>query len=257
MGFRILAYCNSCNLGDAIQTYAASRLLPQPLVGVYREQAAVAPASDQPFFVNGWLGDKTPDDPNCIFAGVYIGGYEAEQIRWIKQSRYPIGARDGYTLRKLAQHGIESTLIGCATLTLPRYEGPRSGILNVDCDGSLGVKLTNWIRQGLGWPQQWELANARLAQLRSAELVYTARLHVVLPCLAFGTPVVFPKANLKSVFQPNRLSILDSLRFEYGEKVTMNVEPFASGYTDFVSRTMENEVAVTDNPAIPAVTATD
>jgi hypothetical protein len=55
------------------------------------------------------------------------------------------------------------------------------------------------------------LAVQRLQQLRTAELAYTNRLHVILPCLAFGIPVVFNLADLNSVFSKERLTILASL----------------------------------------------
>ena len=49
----------------------------------------------------------------------------------------------------------------------------------------------------LDCPTQWEMAVALLDRLRRAEVVYTSRLHIALPCLAFGTPVVFPAAALR------------------------------------------------------------
>ena len=55
-------------------------------------------------------------------------------------------------------------LIGCATLTLPRYGGFRSGELRVD-DGSREA-VTNVIPREMSWPDQWRLACDRLEQLK-------------------------------------------------------------------------------------------
>ena len=79
-----------------------------------------------------------------------------------------------------------------------------------------------------------DLAISRLRELANAKLVATSRLHVALPCLAFGTPVVF--------FPP--ISKPDNTRFsgyEYllglGRKRN-NLDPLLASrdYLDYLSR---------------------
>lgn len=254
--YRILIYKGSLNLGDAIQTYAMARLLPGLLEGVYRNAASDSLCKNIPFVVNGWLGERTPDDPNCLFAGVYLGRSVDDQLRWIRGSRFGVvGARDNVTKALLAKNGIESEAIGCATMTLPRYDGPRKGVLNVDVgefekriDAPL---LTNVIPPGLEWAAQWRLAIERLEALRTAELVYTKRLHVALPCLAFGTPVVVPKRVLKATFQPDRLRMLEDLGIEYDKPFTLDMTPHAERFKAFLADALGVLIEPKDNPEIP------
>ena len=127
MKHQVLIYRRTGNLGDAIQCVAMSRLLPGELLGVYRDAADQA-RRDIPAVINGWLGDAAPSgNPNCIFAGVFVGFREQEQLEWIRSSRHPVGVRDPYTMDYLAKHAISSEMIGCATLTFEPYRGCRAG----------------------------------------------------------------------------------------------------------------------------------
>jgi hypothetical protein len=263
MPHRILIYRNTGNLGDAVQTYAMARLLPPPLYGVYRDAAYAgtdAAAREHTFVVNGWLGDRTPQDRDCLFAGVFIGRQEAENLEWVRRSRFPAGARDPHTHARLKAAGVESHMIGCATLTLARYEGPRSGTVCVDApgpgDGVHAARLGNWIGD-IPWPVQWEMAKALLSRLRTAALVVTSRLHVALPCLAMGTPVVVPPEWRRRLMQPERLSLLDHLRFEYGPPNVIDVAPVARRFGSFLSDALRIEVHPDEEPRSPLVFASD
>lgn len=54
--------------------------------------------------------------------------------------------------------------------------------------------------------ERFDVATDFLKQLANAKLVVTSRLHTALPCLAFGTPVIFIDGNLGSKFHSSRLS---------------------------------------------------
>ena len=249
--FRVLAYRRTSNLGDVIQTYAMARLLPQPIHGVYRD-AAGSSLDAATFVVNGFLADAAPEDANCLFAGVYVGKRTTEQITWIRRSRFAVGSRDPHTQKLLEQNGIKSDLVGCATLTLPRYEGKRFGVVSVDSDApSEASKLTNTIDRHLPWAEHWAAAIRQLSILRRAEMVYTTRLHVALPCLAFGTPVVVRRADLERLFQPQRLSILDAIGFGYDKPFAMDVTPFADGFKAFLSAQLGITITPKDDPPLP------
>jgi hypothetical protein len=66
--------------------------------------------------------------------------------------------------------------------------GARRGVYSVDCAGP-GEALTHQLSREVTVDEQWALATDLLARYRRAEAVHTSRLHVALPCLAFGTPV--------------------------------------------------------------------
>lgn len=247
--YRVLAYRNGGNLGDTIQTLALAKLLPGPLEGVYRDAAGyLTPGTT--FVVNGYLCESTPRLSDCLFAGVYIGGHCSEQLDWIRQSNYPVGARDPATVQMLKKAGIESEMIGCATLTLPKYTGTRSGCVRID-DLEPNCKLTQ-VHDNLPWHSQCECGRERLNLLKTAELVVTSRLHVVLPCLAFGTPVMIPSDARKKIFQPDRLSLLDALGFEYGKPNVIDVTKYSRRYIAFLERNLKTTVQLSRNSADPA-----
>lgn len=252
--YRVLAYRGSLNLGDAIQTYAMARLLPPPLSAVYRCAVGDSMDPNSPFVVNGWLGESGSEDSNCLFAGVYIGGSIEEQIAWIARSRFLVGVRDQATARLLQSNGVQSNVVGCATMTFPRYDGPRSGTFNIDV-GELSptgaVSMSQAIPLDMDWPAQWQLAQRRLALLRTAELVYTKRLHVVLPCLAFGTPVFVPKRVIGATFQPDRLLMLEELGVEYDRPFVTDISAHAQRFKCFISEQLCITAYARDDVALP------
>lgn len=243
--YAALSYSASGNLGDAIQTVALSRLLPGNVRFVDRMNAA---ASDDPnLIVNGWLGSNVViDSPtSSLFAGVHLA--QDRNLPWIKRTTGPVGARDPYTANLLDQENIQNEMIGCATLTFPRYEGPRSGICAVDNLKPVenAVVLTHAIDNAMSWPEQWSRAVSYLGIYRRAAVVYTSRLHVALPCLAFGTPVVFGSDNPND----NRFSLLRDIGFRDGEPVTLDVSGMAGRYIAFLGRL---GIAVdTQSPELP------
>lgn len=54
--------------------------------------------------------------------------------------------------------------------------------------------------------ERFDVATDFLKQLANAKLVVTSRLHTALPCLAFGTPVIFIDGKLSRKFDSSRLS---------------------------------------------------
>jgi hypothetical protein len=198
----VRGYRRTGNLGDAIQTLALRRLLPD---------ATVWFGGDDPdglFVVNGWLGREPYwTTSSAVFAGVFLSPGAPRHADWVaKCDNPPIGARDPFTYETLARKGVPVELIGCATMTLPRFTGPRSGELHVDDDTP--CCMTNSIPFDMPWLDQLILAECRLDQLQRAAVVYTKRLHIALPCLAFGTRVVWSKSGDHA---NERFSILDAL----------------------------------------------
>ncbi|WP_069791658.1 polysaccharide pyruvyl transferase family protein [Cyanobacterium sp. IPPAS B-1200] len=127
--FGLLKY-ESWNLGDDIQSIAASQYLPHIDFRVSRDHLSeVSQWSPMKMIMNGWwLGpfDGTPIDwpPPSNIDPLFIsfhGGrdelYEKKYLDYYKQHG-PIGCRGYKTLERLQDLGVESYFSGCLTLTL-------------------------------------------------------------------------------------------------------------------------------------------
>lgn len=229
---QILSYSNTLNVGDAIQTIALERLLGE-VTYIDRNECQFNPA--ELAVVNGWLGrNVAPRNSNILFAGIFLAENVAN-IRWIKQSKFAVGARDPHTLELLRRFGVNAELIGCATLTLPRYDGPRKGEIHTESNTQLDP---HEISAAMSWKEQLTLGKNLLEKYKTAEHVTTSRLHVALPCLAFGTPVTV-NAPTSSTYLA-RFSILEALGVEFGRETTLDVTPFAENYKRFLSENIAN-----------------
>lgn len=234
----IFSYHSTHNLGDAVQTFALARLLPQPLAAMYRHKMHHI-QENEVFVANGFLYDVPVIIPQTLFAGVFVGNNHNENLDWIKKSIFPIGARDPFTQKYLKENGVESEMIGCATLTLPRYEGPRSGILLID-DGRNCPMTHNC--SIMSWPIQWQMAIGSLEMIKKAALVVTKRLHVILPCLAMGTPVYTPDSIIGEVLSPERLTLLDHLGYRFNEVMEIDVSELAASYVKFLEENLKTKI---------------
>lgn len=234
MIFKVHSYRSSGNIGDAVQTIALQRLLPSVR---YAWRDSGHPDDGVPFIVNGWLGDNAPcvENRNCLFAGVFVDNNE-DNYRWMANSRFAeIGARDPATVILCGERKFRASLIGCATLTFDRYDGPRSGIYAVDADVPGAQQITHEI-SSLDWEEQMTLAETLLDKYRRAELVITSRMHVALPCIAFGTPVVM--ADPIHVNAVRRMSLMDVIGVNYGVPFTADVTPWRQKYIGFLERNL-------------------
>jgi len=238
------------NVGDVIQTPALSRLLPQAQ-RVYRHRLRDAPA-DCRLVLNGMLDKDAPPPaggPSCLLAGVSGPHFRKRAyLRWMKQCSHPVGARDRSTVEALTAAGIPTSLVGCATRTLPRYDGPRRGVYSVDCAGP-GQALTHAISRDLDVRGGWALALGLLERYRTAEAVHTTRLHVALPCLAFGTPVWIADPK-RGAWHPHRFSLLDELGIRYETLLTADVAPLAGRYRAFLAEHLGHPIEPGE-PKIP------
>lgn len=237
-------YNGTQNLGDAIQTVALSRLLPGPIRGVARSDGKAPPGTC--LVANGWLGNNNPPPPGtsepCVFAGVFLA--QEHNLDWLRRSPWPVGARDPDTHALVLRAGLAAEMIGCASLTLPPYRGRRTGIYVVDCRVSesvrrTAVKITHHISRKMSWRDQWARAVYVLDIYRRASLIYTSRLHVALPCIAFGTPVMFSCPDPERINDPlvyRRISLLRYLGVADGVVAEVNPEPVAASYRAFLER---------------------
>jgi len=237
MNFKVHSYRGSGNIGDAVQTIALQRLLPS-VSYAWRDRGH--PDDGVPFIVNGWLGDNAPcvENRNCLFAGVFVDHNE-DNYRWMANTRFAeIGARDPATVMWCADRKIRASLIGCATLTFDRYDGPRSGVYAVDAEMPGAQRITHEI-SGRTWEEEMALAEALLEKYRRAELVVTSRMHAALPCIAFGTPVVMTDPiHVNEPKAVRRMSLMDVVGVDYGTPFTTDVTSWRRKYIGFLERNL-------------------
>ena len=162
----------------------------------------------------------------------------------------PVGCRDLYTCRVFDEVGIPNYFSGCVTLTLPKQpETPDKGtyIVCVDLNEEVERKVVELTQgavevrkvthstsdiKGATWEERKSRVEEYLTLYQNARYVVTRRLHVALPCLAMGVPVM--------VIQSIRMN--DPNRFEPYKKwlhYCRNVTFLEKGYAgfDFVNGT--------------------
>lgn len=190
------------NIGDAIQTVAARELwnvqqfCERNRPGTWTDDMVVP--------MHGWYSDFIyPTEARVYLLGFHLS-YGARikllqerhirdwLIRVVKDQGFPALARDTSTRDFLRSVHVPAEFAGCISETLPKYDGPRAGVINTD---------KRWTEDGIVLYQSYVSWDAptyedlirqgeqRLDELRQASEVWTARLHVMLPCRAMGTPV--------------------------------------------------------------------
>ena len=190
---------------------------------------------------NGWFMEKPDcwppsDSINPLFISMHIS-HEFNATKLLTQEKYkeyykkmgPIGCRDKHTYRLLQSHNIDSYFSGCMTLTLqnPYTDDQRTNeivladpLFNIypysyrdDMAKHLvpeefhkDIINTYHRRDGRIKDAKERVKDAEdlLDIYARAKVVITSRIHVALPCLAFGTPVIFINAGYNSDKLSNR-----------------------------------------------------
>ena len=219
----IIFFPESTNIGDDIQSYAASLLVNNP---VYCDRERLDELTNKTnLLCNGWFMESEKNWPpaECVkslFISFHISTKNLDIMTSAKAISYykkhqPIGCRDYHTLDVLRKHQVDAYFSGCLTLTLPKYEGTRGeDILFVD------VLRTNYTKnyreaivkniipnsykdkvqfvshisddlKALDRESRMQQAKQMLDTYAKAKIVFTSLIHCALPCVALGTPVVF------------------------------------------------------------------
>ncbi len=156
------------------------------------------------FHISEW-GQKNDREINKKFL-------DDESIEFYKQSE-PVACRDENTHQALNSIGIKSYNSKCLTLTLNKNKYNKINrnkdyILFVDVPEQTSqciIKKYSYTNIGMNMKylthtisknsanlmNRIEIAKAHLTDFCNAKYVFTTRLHVALPCLAFNTPVLF------------------------------------------------------------------
>ncbi|MDX2414626.1 MAG: polysaccharide pyruvyl transferase family protein [Bacteroidales bacterium] len=234
MKYGIVAYSNSINMGDEVQSLAAKRLLPS--VDYYIDRSNINKrVSDEEISLicNGWFTGAPSNWPPAeniipLFISFHVTNSNKSKklIPSAKLKDYyskfgPVGCRDLKTLELFRTAGIEAYYSGDLTLTLENEFSERTDdILLVDplrhnytaeyrneiikqiVPGkySDAVKIVKQRRSNIDISNEDRFNDAEklIEQYSRAKLVITSRIHCALPCLALGTPVYFINAGYHS-----------------------------------------------------------
>lgn len=154
------------------------------------------PSNIKPIFISFHINNKD------MLKDCYIPYYKLQE---------PIGCRDRSTAQYLANKGVNSYFSGCLTLTLDNIHKSQKGNAeyNVDIPSTGRSKyITHQKRTyaSMNYVRRIPIAQTLLDGYASAKLVTTNRVHVMLPCLAYGTKVNF---IIKKQNDPRLVGILE------------------------------------------------
>ena len=207
MKLATLKYDHDPNLGNDIQTFAAEQLLPPVDLRLdYDEFCNAAAWGELSLVANGYFGaHRTRCWPLAANVKALFVGFHASDGATLRgaadRTTHPIGCRDSYTLGLGHSLGLRVYPSACLTLCLDRTEQNRSDeILFVDVPQQALPQIPlSIIRQASElthhtlentFDRRREIVAEILSSYSRARLVVTSRLHALLPCAAFGTPVV-------------------------------------------------------------------
>jgi len=223
---RALLTYRTGNIGDDVQSLALAQphLLGEPDLWIDRDQLQDY-AEEGPvhliangFFLcrnrEGQLSFPPPPNIDVTYVALCASNIpDSMETRKHMAESGPVGCRDKHTMAWCDNRGVEHYFASCPSCLLGRGLGeepdesappydPKGPIVVVDTDPNLlppfGVSdrqvimLTNRVHPA--WYPTPELRfkalRKKLRVLRSASLVITRRLHVTMPCLGMGVPVV-------------------------------------------------------------------
>ena len=183
--------------------------------------------------MQAWFGDYAQVFPlpwsekiTPIFIGFHLNKINNTRERFIKEKIYchmipyqPIGCRDRSTADFLKKCGLDTYFSGCLTLTFDKREvEPRNGkIFIVDLTQKAFKKLPQKIKD-IGdfsithfyyWNEypvtekgarEFENTARKILERykNEAKLVITSKIHVAMPCIAMGIPVIFINEDINN-----------------------------------------------------------
>lgn len=225
--YGLLYYKDTDNIGDDIQTYAASRFLPKIDYMIDRENLNAFVPNKKEYvktIMNAWyIHDKYNFDISpYIFPlftsmffksipyedGITLGtDYINSNVIELLKKYSPVGTRDNHTLKIMKKLGIDSYFSGCMTLTIDPFKNVKKKDIIVTV--GLTKKEIEHIKKHTKkeviefiqdvpkfsfsnetWDQRKQRVIDTLKLYQSASMVITTKLHCSLPTLALGTPIL-------------------------------------------------------------------
>ena len=185
------------NTGDVMQTVALMDFIERNYKIKLDNFQDRSNMTENDMIINGWHRHRREKLPaEAIYIGLHS---DYVMMKYIKKNTL-VGCRDPFTVEQLGKvTGLQSILTGCSTSTIPLYTGERKGkVIYMHEDKETGI---------IPFEEQMKIARNLIDELKTKELVTTNRLHIALPCIALGTPVIIKKRE----FQPERFSNFESL----------------------------------------------
>jgi hypothetical protein len=226
--FGLLSY-SSMNIGDEIQSLAATRFLPRVDDYVHRESLHNLSGKPTKVIMNGWWMWRPQNFPPSkkiipLLTSMHLRKEKYSFFSTKRAVEYlhrhgPVGARDEQTLEFLQGVGVPSYFSGCLTLTLrPNPSVTRQDfVLAIDLPPKALAALRKTserpvhhihpvLNPSLSFSDRLSLARVFLSMIQSASLVVSPRLHSLLPALALETPAVRVSTSNDSMDAKGRFS---------------------------------------------------
>jgi len=225
--YGLLYYKDTDNIGDDIQTYAASRFLPRIDYLIDRENIEGFVPEKKEYIktiMNAWyMHDKFnfnispyiyPLWISMFFKnfpyekGITVGtDYINENVKELLKKYGPVGTRDIHTKKIMDSFNIDSYFSGCLTLTINKFKNIEKqnyivvvGLTEeekeyIKSKTNIPIKeikqdIDKYSLSNMTWEERKEQVEGILKIYQSAHMVITNKLHCTLPCLALETPVL-------------------------------------------------------------------
>ena len=236
MKYGLLYYKETDNIGDDIQTYVAKRFLPHIDYYVDREDLNCFIPKKKEYvsiIMNGWfLHNKLawPPSPyiNPLLISMHFTSLDSIDVgekylegiggQYLKKYQ-EIGCRDYETQKRLNEKDIKTYFSGCMTLTLNKFANieKKDYIVVADVSNSVMQKIKENTKREIKEithscepsviknktiEERMNDVEELLKTYQAAHVVITSRLHVALPSIALGTPVIMV---LKDDYEKDRL----------------------------------------------------
>lgn len=230
MKFGLMVCGNTDNIGDDIQSYAASRFLPHIDFYIDREKLSSFCGDNDnqqvAVIMNGWyMYNKFHWPPSPYIHPLYVSMHISQNDYYGIGTKFldgiggeclkkyePIGARDSDTKKIFEMKGIKSYISGCLTLTINKFDNVDKTdnvyLVDVEENDAIRIKelypnenyvnITHTVDYGnnyVEYDKRMLEVEKLLKKYQGAKCVITSRLHCALPCLALGVPVLLIYKN--------------------------------------------------------------
>lgn len=232
--FGLLRY-SSVNIGDEIQSIAASRFLPRIDCLVPRDKIKKFTSGIKTkLIMNAWWMWKPKNFPPSkdiepLLISMHISRHIRKKFLKPEIKQYlidhgPVGCRDRDTEEWLKSNNIPAYFSGCLTLTLQRNPliKRKDYIIAVDIPHEVEQEIkkrttrpvyniSREISPYFTQEERFQIAKIVLYLYQSAHCVITSRLHAAMPCLALETPVLLLDSNDETIHNDGRYKGLAEL----------------------------------------------
>lgn len=160
-----------------------------------------------------------------VYLGISAVGNSITESMRFKEFE-PIGCRDQRTFEICRKNGIEAYINGCMSLALPKSEKKGEKVYIVDvCDELLEYIPQEFKKDAIHKTHVFynreigeeESAGVYQEYRENARLVISSRLHCIVPCVAYGIPVIYASKNLstRSNWLKSIIPLYDEKNFQF------------------------------------------